>query len=63
MIGCADDVLPYMHSVVRSIDFFARAFCAHTFFCGMIHLRGSSARGFMRRRSGTCSRSLATARV
>ena len=31
MIGCADDVLPYMHSVVRSIDFFARAFCAHIF--------------------------------
>ena len=32
MIGCADDVLPYMHGVVRSIDFFARAFCAHIFF-------------------------------
>ena len=63
MIGCADDVLHTCTASTRSIDFFARAFCAHTFFCGMIHLRGSSVRGFMRRRSGTCSRSLATARV
>ena len=62
MIGCADDVLPYMHSINPVDRFFCTRFL-HTFFCGMIHLRGSSARGFMRRRSGTCSRSLTTARV
>ena len=32
MIGCADDVLHTCTASTRSIDFFARAFCAHTFF-------------------------------